>query len=79
MNETGESSQTCPKCSGLSVKSIESWNISKHREVTEPPNAHVSPVWNRPVCTDGRRNLQTNSLLAGGRNPLTRRCVRGRA
>ena len=37
MNETGESSQTCPKCSGLSVKSIESWNISKHREVTEPP------------------------------------------
>ncbi len=37
MNETGESSQTYPKCSGLSVKSIESWNISKHREMTEPP------------------------------------------
>ena len=41
MDETGESSQACPKCSGLSVKSIESWNISNHREVTEPP----MPMW----------------------------------
>jgi len=41
MDETGESSQTCQKCSGLSVKSIENWNISNHREVTEPR----MPMW----------------------------------